>query len=475
RPTDEILRDYKSGKTSRYLEQLYFQYGRYLLISSSRKNSYPANLQGTWNRYNTSPWSCGYWHNINVQMNYWPAMSTNIAETFEPYMDYCEAYQALAQRNADDYISRYYPENFSEKSGENGWTIGTGAWLYNISAAPDAKTGHSGPGTGGFTVKLLYEYYAFTKDEKILRRVYPLIESMAKFLLKTLVYENGEWLVKYSASPEQCQDGHYVPTRGCAFDQQMVWETLHDVITLSEILGIENGTVKEAKEKIDRLSPVIVGASGQVKEFREEQNYGDIGEYNHRHISQLVGLYPGTSISPDNEEHINAARFTLTARGDKSTGWSTAHKMNLWARAQNGDRAFALYKMLLSNCTAWNLWDMHPPFQIDGNFGGTAGVSEMLVQSHAGYIHLLPAIPVEWQSGSFSGLVARGNFVLCARWENAKIVSLDVLSRCGGKCRVRDYGIKEILCDGAKISVSLHSGIAEFDTVKGKKYTVISK
>ncbi|HRT82183.1 MAG TPA: hypothetical protein P5127_03395, partial [Oscillospiraceae bacterium] len=454
--TDELLESYKKDKntkSARYLEELYFQYGRYLLIASSRPKTTPANLQGTWNCHKDSPWSCGYWHNINVQMNYWPAFSTNLAETFVAYANYNKAYMPLAKDFADSYIKRMYPENFSPTSGDNGWTIGTAAWLYTA----EGFSIHSGPGTGGLTAQLFWDYYDFTRDFGILKNTsYPVIYEMAKFLSKTLVEDDGCLLVKYSASPEQIdpEDECYCFTTGCAFDQQMVWESFKNAIFAAEILGEEDDFIGEMREKIFRLDPVQIGASGQIKEFREEEEYGDIGEYKHRHISHLVGLYPGTSINKSNPEALEAAEVTLNLRGDESTGWAMAHRLNLWARTGDGDRAHKLYSDLLSHGTLPNLWDTHPPFQIDGNFGGTAGVAEMLLQSHEGYIEVQPALPDAWPSGSFSGLVARGNFHISAAWENKSLTRLSVTSKAGGVCKIKlpDSENLSLYCEGRELN-----------------------
>lgn len=451
--TDKLLSKYRRTKGSRYLEELVFQYGRYLLISSSRKGGRPANLQGIWNRYDSSPWSAGYWHNINVQMNYWPAFNTNLHECFEPYIEYYNSYKALAAENADEYIKKYFPGEYSD---DNGIAIATGAWLYDMEKLPDPKTGHSGAGTGAFTVKLFDDYYEFTRDEDFLRETgYPALRKVSVLLSKTLErQEDGTLLAKYSASPEQCHNDEYYHTKGCAFDQQMIYQCWADTIKAAEILGINDSFIEYIKENLHRLSPVLIGKSGQIKEFREENYYGDIGEKHHRHISHLVGLYPGNIITSENEEHIKAAQVTLNRRGDKSTGWSTAHKLNLWARTKNGKRAFDLVKMALTKCMATNLWDLHPPYQIDGNFGFSAGVAEMLLQSHEGFIEVLPALPDEWKTGSFRGLTARGGFSVDAEWEDGRATNISVKSLSGEKLRIKTK-----------------NGIIEKDTEKGKIYT----
>ena len=453
KPTDRLLASYRRFRNSPYLEELVFQYGRYLLISSSRPGGLPANLQGIWNRYDSSPWSAGYWHNINVQMNYWPSFNTNLHECFLPYIDYFNAYKALAKKNADEYIKKYFPENFSD---DNGIAIATGAWLYDMEKLPDPQTGHSGAGTGAFTVKLFDDFFEFTKNKDFLKETgYDALREVSVLLSKILEkQEDGTLLSKYSASPEQCHNDKYYHTKGCAFDQQMIYQCYKDTIKAADILGISNSFIDMLKESIDRLSPVLVGKSGQIKEFREEQYYGDIGEKNHRHISHLVGLYPGDIITSTNESYIKAAQVTLNKRGDKSTGWSTAHKLNLWARTKNGERAYDLVKMAVSKCMATNLWDLHPPFQIDGNFGFTAGVAEMLLQSHEGFIEVIPAIPAKWSEGSFRGLTARGGFTVDAAWTDGKVTSVSVYSACGETLKIK-----------------INGKITQINTEKGKTYT----
>ena len=442
-PTDELLKKYKSGERETYLEELFFAYGRYLLIASSRPGTYPANLQGTWNRYTSSPWSSGYWHNINVQMNYWPAFNTNLLDCFIPYLDYFLAYKPFCENIASKYVKKYFPEKFDEGNGGCGFTIGTGAWLYDIHGASAPGEGHSGPGTGAFTVKLFSELYDFTDETKYLSVAYEANRSMALFLSKMLEeQEDGLLLVKYSASPEQPVDpsdrskGHY-HTKGCAFDQQMVWECYTDTVRFADKLGISDAFVEQLRADKERLDPVQVGLSGQIKEYREEQYYGDIGEYHHRHISHLVGLYPGTVINGNAPEWLKAAQYSLSERGDVSTGWSTGHKMNAWARTKNGNRAHNLLASLLTNRTLPNLWDTHVPFQIDGNFGATAGIAEMLIQSHEGYIHVLPALPDVWKDGAFSGLTARGGIEASAEWRDGRVTHLTLSSAKDTEIKVK--------------------------------------
>lgn len=442
RYTDELIAEHKSGKRSLYLEELIFQYGRYLLISSSRSRL-PAHLQGIWNAYSDSPWSAGYWHNINVQMNYWPSGPANLSEAFVPYINYAKAYMKSARRHADEYIKNKFPEKLSE-NGKNGWIIGTGGWPYKIEGY--SGEGHSGPGTGAFTSLLFWDYFDFTRDKEFLLEFgYPALYEMSVFFSKALIEKEGKLLIKESASPENVHNGAHYRTVGCAFDQQMVYENFKRTVEAAEILGNNDGFIQSLREMLPKLDPVLIGDDGQIKEYREETTYSSIGDPLHRHISHLVGLYPGTLINASTPEWIEGAKVTLTKRGDYSTCWAVAHRLLLWARTKTAHKCIKLIDSFIEKNLHDNLWCNHPPFQIDGNFGYTAGVSEMLLQSHSEYVELLPALPKEWAAkGSFSGLVARGNFVIDCRWENGYPTYLKVLSRKGGAFSIK---LPESLCD----------------------------
>ena len=478
-PTDELLKRYSEGERSRYLEALYFQFGRYLLIESSREGALPANLQGVWNVHDKSPWGAGYWHNINVQMNYWPAFITNLAETFIPYVDYNRAFRPRAGKFAADFIKETVPERY-EEGKDYGWTIGTASYAYMVSG----PGGHSGPGTGGLTTKLFWDLYDFTRDEKLLRNVtYPALVSMARFLCCCVRNYDGKYLSAFSASPEQIIDNTwpakvpYYQTVGCAFDQQMIWENAHDLLRCVEILGEDTlpdedrEIIAEVREQIGGYDPVQVGWSGQIKEYREEKFYGEIGEYRHRHISMLVGLYPGTLISSDSPAWRDAAAVSLDKRSDESTGWALAHRLNARARTGDGNRAYKLLSNLIGKRTLPNLWDFHPPFQIDGNLGGSAGVAEMLLQSHETYITPLASVPDDWQSGSFRGLMARGGFEFSVRWQNGCAQTITVNSRAGGVCRLKVPGIAKAAFDFDSVQIVDRDRI-EFNTEAGKEYRI---
>ena len=480
--TDQMVENYKNGTWDPYMEELMFQYGRYMLIASSREGCLPSNLQGVWNFCDSSAWSSGYWHNINVQMNYWPAFNTGLAELFQSYVDYNEALRPAAQKNADTYLGKIGAENMVEAgTGGNGWAVGTGCSPYKC-AAPSVG-GHSGPGTGAFTSLLFWDYYDFTRDETILKdHTYPAVEGMARFLSQTLEQQaDGKWLVANSASPENANNYRTV---GTAFDQQMVYENHLVTLRAAEALGYteaDHPILKTLQAQIDLLDPVNIGYSGQVKEYREENYYGEFGEKYHRHISQLVGLYPGTSINGTTDAWLEAAAVTLSLRGDGTTGWSIAHRMLAQARIQDGDETYRLMKKLLTGRTNGNMWfsyntTKNSPFQIESHFGYTACMAEMLVQSHAGYIELLPALPSQWASGSFEGLTTRGNFAVDAVWANGRATEFSVESRAGSECVLKYAGIGNATVTDSQGKAVAFTRVGDdrisFATVKGETYRV---
>lgn len=453
-PTKELLQKYKQGERDPYLEELMFHYGRYLLIASSRENSLPSGLQGAWSNYERTPWTGGYWHNINVQMNYWGAFVCDLSETFKAYLRFFEAYLPKARAIADTYVAKHNLDRLSDP-GQNGWIVGTGVTPYHIQD----PGGHSGPGTGGFTSKLLMEYYLFTQDKSYLERVvYPALVEMSLFYDKALkTYGENLLMIEPSASPEQqvsdlstiqgkpgrvVEDGYYM-TAGTTFDQGFVWENHNDVTVAASVLGKRGAFLEKIKKQMASLDPILIGDSGQIKEYREETFYSEIGDPNHRHISHLCGLYPGSLINSSKPAWMAAASKTLDLRGYKTTGWAMAHRMNCRARLMEGEKAHEIYQSFISEKTVENLWTLHPPFQIDGNFGVMAGVAEMLIQSHEGFIRFLPALPEEWENGEFDGLIARGNFSCSAVWNDSKISSISIESRSGGECSVSYAGISQ--------------------------------
>ena len=472
RTTDELLRRYKNDEgDGAYLEMLYYQYGRYLLIASSRETTLPANLQGTWNRYNYSPWGVGYWHNINEQMNYWHAFSTDLAECFGGYVNFIDAYVEQARRNAAIELSR---APFNYKGTDTGFTIGIGITPYKVGSSASC-------GELGFTTQMFWEYYQFTSDETVLREVvYPILYEAAQFITKTVAYNESEdaYLSIYSYSPEQFNNStSWYYTEGTPYAQSFAYLNNLHLLKAAEILGVEDDALlSEVRRQIDKYDAILVGYSGQVKEFREEEYYGEIGEYTHRHISHLVGLYPGEMINSNTPAWLDAAIVTLTERGDKATGWGVAHRLNLWSHTKLGDRTYDLVEQLLKSNTATNLWDLHHPFQIDGNFGATSGITEMLLQSHEGYIDPLAAIPSVWSDGSYSGLVARGNFSVSASWRGGCVTELSVTARDGGEVKIHIEGIADATIrdsKGKKVEFTAEgSDFAVFNTEVGETYTV---
>jgi len=436
----------------------YFSYGRYLMASSSRPGTLPANLQGVWCANDLSPWGNFYVHNINVQMNYWVAFQCNLAECFEAYATYNAAFRPAARNAALKFLREYVPENLpGPGEASDMWCIGPGNCPYWTDNYPG---GHSGPGTGGLTTLLFLDWWDYTLDRTALEKyVFPAVHGMADFLSRCVVLTNGLYLSKFSASPEQLRtpggrhnrkimdemiargETPYVQTTGCAFDQEMIHENNAGLLRLAEILGTNDAVIARVREQVGRYDPILVGESGQLKEYREEKKYGDLGEYDHRHLSQLVSLYPGTLVNATRPDWMAAARYSLTERGDMSTGWALAHRICCWARLGDGEHARKQLGNLLLTRTNPNLWDEHPPFQIDGNFGATAGIAEMLVQSQAGYIDLLPALPAAWaKAGSFEGLCARGGFEVKCAWSDGKPVKVSVMSKRGLKPDVRFKG-----------------------------------
>ncbi len=484
-PTSALLAAYQGGEQNTWLEELLFQYGRYLLIASSRETTLPANLQGAWSQYEVTPWSGGYWHNINVQMNYWGAFNANLAETFEAYIAYFKAYLPKAKEQARAMVKQRNPSQVTDEN-DNGWIIGTGASAYRVGS----PGGHSGPGTGGFTSKLLMDYYLFTKDRTFLEEVaYPAMVSLSRFYSSTLVPHGDLLLVEPSASPENLAKpaqvvgkpgkiigiGHY-ETIGCTFDQGFVWENFNDTLLLAKELGKEDAFLGTMKAQMKKLDPVLIGTSGQIKEYREENAYSEIGDPKHRHISHLCALYPGTLINTTRPEWVAAASKTLDLRGDRTTGWAIVHRMNCRARLGEGDKARGLLALLISERTTPNLWTLHPPFQIDANLGAMAGVAEMLLQSHEEWIRPLPALPSAWETGEYKGLVARGNFVLDAQWKAGRATTLAVTSRRGGECRLEYPGIGDarvVNARGAAIAVvKATDNRITFNTTAGERYSL---
>ena len=424
----ERLARYRAGAEDPALEALYFQYGRYLLLASSREGSLPANLQGIWHNGVDGPWHVDYHNNINLQMNYWPAQTTGLEACFRPYVDYLRLLEKPGGRTAQAYF------------GARGWTASISANPFGFTAPMDSDQMEWNfcPVAGPWLATALWDHYDYTRDSTFLREVYPLLQGAADFATDLLWRGPDDYLTAApSYSPE-----HGPVDLGTGFSHAVIREVLADAIRAAQVLGRESS---EWESALKELAPYRIGRYGQLQEWSRDI---DDPQDQHRHVNHLFGLYPGHSL--DTPELKQAARVVLEHRGDGATGWSMGWKLGLWARLKDGDHAYLLLRNLLSYGTLDNLWDNHPPFQIDGNFGGTAGMAEMLLQSHEGIIELLPALPAAWPEGRVKGLCARGGFVLDFAWKDGRLQEVQLYSRAGGSCILR--------CDGREIPVDTRGG-----------------
>lgn len=473
-PTNERLKSFEQDPTDNGLTELYYQYGRYLLIASSRPGGLPANLQGIWNRHVQPPWGSNYTTNINTEMNYWPAEITNLPECFLPLSDFIGRLAVNGAQTAK--VNYGINRGWLTHHNSDVWaqTAPTGGYDSDPKGAPRWSCW---PMAGVWLCQHLWEHYAFGGDKKYLSKTaYPLMKGAAEFLLQWLQKdpETGYWITNPSTSPEnrfryidkegKKQNGEI--SRSSGMDLGLAWDLLTNCIEASTVLDTDKAFRQQCMDVRANLQPFRIGSKGQLLEWDKEFEETDP---NHRHVSHLFALHPGRQIIPEQQPELAAAcQRTLEIRGDGGTGWAMAWKINFWARLRDGNHAFGMLKNGLRYVDATqvsvrgggtyaNLFDAHPPFQIDGNFGGTAGITEMLLQSHAGYIHLLPALPDNWQSGSIKGVRARGGFTIDMEWKESRITRLSVTSHSGGTCRIRE-------------ATSPHEEVIE--TEKGKTYQV---
>ncbi len=437
-PTDQRIREF-TKRNDPQLINLYFQFGRYLLISSSQPGTQPANLQGIWNHRQDPAWDSKYTLNINAEMNYWPAQITNLGELEEPFIQMIRELSQTGQQSA------------SKMYGARGWMAHHNTDIWRITGGVDWSWG-AWPTSSAWLVQHLWQKYLYTGDEEYLRGVFPIMKSACEFFEDFLVKDpRTGWLV---VSPSMSPENEPVATgkkiaSGVTMDNQLMFDLFTHSMAAANILSEEKSLLKRWQKIIDQLPPMQIGQYHQLQEWQDDwDNPLDA----HRHISHLYGLHPSNQISPlRTPELFKAARVTLEQRGDPSTGWSMNWKINFWARMLDGDRALKLIREQIKPAslntdqvsqeggTYPNLLDAHPPFQIDGNFGFTAGIAEMLAQSHDGAIHLLPALPQAWPTGEVKGLVMRGGFVVDMRWDKGQIIELKIVSRLGGNLRLRTY------------------------------------